>query len=109
MARQINRLSARTAVTLTKIGRHADGNGLYLSISSNGGRRWVFLYRGAGGKLREKGLGSASTVSLKDARVKAEAIRKQIDAGLDPIDEGRKSDGGMTFAECAKAYIAAHE
>jgi hypothetical protein len=54
MARQINRLSARAVTTLTKVGRHADGNDLYLSISNNGGRRWVFLYR-ANGKLREKG------------------------------------------------------
>jgi hypothetical protein len=45
MARKINRLNARAVVTIMKRGRHADGGGLYLSISPNGGRRWVFLYR----------------------------------------------------------------
>src|SRR5947208_3568394 len=45
MARKINRLNARAVATITKHGRHADGGGLYLSISPNGGRRWVFLFR----------------------------------------------------------------
>jgi hypothetical protein len=45
MARRINRLNARRVATLAKYGRHADGGGLYLSISPNGGRRWVFLFR----------------------------------------------------------------
>lgn len=108
MVRQINRLSARTVTTLKDVGRHADGNGLYLSISNNGGRRWVFLYRSAG-RIREKGLGSAVSVSLKDARLKADDVRKQLAAGLDPINEGRKTQGVMTFSDCAKAYIASHE
>jgi hypothetical protein len=46
MARKINRLNARTVATIAKHGRHADGGGLYLSISANGGRRWVFLSAG---------------------------------------------------------------
>src|SRR5262245_2076872 len=45
MARKINRLNARAVATIEGNGRHADGGGLYLSISSNGGRRWVFLFR----------------------------------------------------------------
>jgi integrase len=108
MARQIHRLSARSAATLKAIGRHSDGNGLYLNISSNGGRRWVFLYR-RDGKLKEKGLGGAGSVSLADARTKADVIRKQLQSGLDPIMEGRKSAGVMNFAECADAFIAANK
>lgn len=107
MVRQINRLSARAVATLKDVGRHADGNGLYLSISNNGGRRWVFLYRSAG-RIREKGLGSAVSVSLKDARLRADQVRKQLAAGLDPINEGRKNNGVMTFSECARVYIDAH-
>jgi hypothetical protein len=69
MAKEINRLKARQAETLSEPGRHADGGNLYLSISRNGGRRWVFLYRWEG-KQREMGLGSAARggVSLADAR-----------------------------------------
>jgi integrase len=112
MARQIQRLSARTVASLIKsggkTGRHADGNGLYLSISANGGRRWVFLYRRAG-KLKEKGLGSALSVGLAQARHKAEQARRQIEQGADPINEGRKSSGAMTFSEAANAFIAANK
>jgi hypothetical protein len=45
MARKINRLTARAVATITENGRHADGGGLYLKLSPNGGRRWVFLFR----------------------------------------------------------------
>ncbi len=79
MVRQINRLSARTAETLSKPGRHADGGGLYLAISAEGRRRWVFLYTWRG-KLREAGLGAASKVgvSLKAARDKASEGRALV-------------------------------
>jgi hypothetical protein len=108
MARQINRLSARAVTTLTKTGRHADGNGLYLSISKNGGRRWVFLYR-ANGKLREKGLGSANSVSLKDARQAAETARKLLREGIDPIESAPEATHAKTFAECATSFITSNE
>lgn len=108
MVRQINRLSARAVTTLTKVGRHADGNGLYLSISNNGGRRWVFLYR-ANGKLREKGLGSATKVSLKEARQAAEVVGKLLREGIDPIDSAPKAADTKTFSECATSFIASNE
>ena len=64
MARKINRLNARAVATITEHGRHADGGGLYLSISPNGGRRWVFLYRWHG-KPTEIGFGSARDVTTR--------------------------------------------
>src|SRR3712207_3120803 len=93
MARTTNRLSARAAATLKKPGRHADGGGLYLSISSDGSRRrWVFLFRWkqpgetGQGKLREMGLGSASTVSLAKARELAEQARNLRRDGRNPLE-----------------------
>ncbi|WP_267358953.1 MULTISPECIES: integrase arm-type DNA-binding domain-containing protein [unclassified Methylobacterium] len=44
-ARQLNQLTARKVAALADPGRHADGGGLYLSISKDGRRRWVFLFR----------------------------------------------------------------
>jgi hypothetical protein len=44
MARPIHKLTAREAQTKEEPGRHADGGGLYLSISAEGRRRWVFLF-----------------------------------------------------------------
>ena len=83
MARKINRLNARAVATITKHGRHADGGGLYLSISPNGGRRWVFLYRWHG-KPTEIGFGSARDVTLARARELASQARGNLAEGINP-------------------------
>jgi integrase len=105
MARKINRLSARAVVTITKHGRHADGGGLYLSISPNGGRRWVFLYRWHG-KPTEIGFGSARDVTLARARGLAGQARAQLAENVNPKG-ARKPTEGATFGECADRLIEA--
>ena len=99
MARKINRLNARAVATITKQGRHADGGGLYLSISPNGGRRWVFLFRWHG-KPTEIGFGSARDVTLARARELAGQARAKLAEGINPKD-ARKPSEGATFGECA--------
>lgn len=84
MARQINRLTARTVATISTPGRHADGGNLYLVVDKSGAKRWVFLYW-LDKKLREKGLGSANTVSLAQARELAQAARSALQQGRDPL------------------------
>src|SRR4051794_14198222 len=81
MARAAKRLSARSVETITKPGYHADGDGLYLVVDKSGARRWAFIFHFQG-KRREMGLGR---MGLKEAREKAEEVRRQIRAGLDPI------------------------
>ena len=103
MARKINRLNARAVATITKLGRHADGGGLYLSISPNGGRRWVFLFRWHG-KPTEIGFGSARDVTLARARELAGQARAKRAEGINPKD-ARKSSEGATFGECADRQI----
>src|SRR5437773_2421276 len=105
MARKINRLNARAVATLTKNGRHADGGGLYLSISPNGGRRWVFLYRWHG-KPTEIGLGSARDVTLARARELSKNARARLAEGINP-KEARRGPVGATFGECADRLIVA--
>ena len=105
MVRKINRLNARVAATITQHGRHADGGGLYLSISPNGGRRWVFLYRWRG-KPTEIGLGSARDVTLARARELAAQARANLAEGINPKD-ARKPSEGATFGECADRVIEA--
>jgi integrase len=105
MARKMNRLNARAMAAISKRGRHADGGGLYLSISPNGGRRWVFLFRWHG-KPTEIGLGSARDVTLARARELASLARAKLAEGINPKDARRASEGA-TFGECADRVIAA--
>ncbi len=110
MARQIHKLTARGAESISEPGRHGDGGGLYLSISAEGRRRWVFLFTW-NGKLREAGLGAAAKdgVSLKSARDKAAEGRKLVKEGVDPIAHWSRPDTVPTFGEIADSYIEAHE
>ena len=114
MAREVGKLSARKVETLKVPGRHSDGGNLYLSISDNGGKRWVFFYR-FNGKRKEMGLGSAArgSVSLLDARKKAAAARKLVEDGIDPLDakEARKLAERIvpTFGAFADDYISTHK
>jgi len=103
MARKINRLNARAVATITKHGRHADGGGLYLSISPNGGRRWVFLFRWHG-KPTEIGFGAARDVTLARARELAGQARAKLAERINPKNARRHSEGA-TFGECADRQI----
>lgn len=90
MARQINRLNWKKVAGLKEPGLHADGQGLYLRIDETGSRRWVFIFQHAG-RRREMGLGSAESQKLAEVRQKADEVRGQVKAGLDPIAVRRKA------------------
>lgn len=113
MARQLNKLTTRTLAGLKEPGRYSDGGGLYLSISANGGRRWVFLYT-RDGKTREMGLGSAADgqVALAEARRKAQDARDALATGKDPLGEKRAAERAKaaaavpTFGDFADQYLA---
>jgi integrase len=90
--RHSKRLTARTVETLAASGRHADGDGLYLTVRSGGSKQWIFLYRSVG-RLREMGLGSpASGVTLARARQLAAEARGKIVEGKDPLEVRRKAE-----------------
>lgn len=105
MARPLNRLSARAAQSLTDAGYHPDGGGLYLLIGPTGARSWVLRYQ-LRGRRREMGLGSATVITLQEARAAALAQRRLLAGGEDPITarEAAKATG-KTFGECADALI----
>lgn len=113
MARALHRLTAREVATLKKIGRHADGGGLYLRITNAGARSWVFIAT-THGKRSEIGLGAAATVSLAAARRIAADMRDALAAGGDPRTviapaETTSSITVPTFGAFAEAYIASVE
>jgi integrase len=95
--------------TVSKVGRHADGGGLYLVVDATGSKRWVFLYKRKN-KTSEMGLGGLSRVPLARARELAADCRKQLAAGRDPIENRKRTRieqaGVPTFGEFADQYVA---
>ena len=87
--RKLHKLTART-VESAKQGRHADGGGLYLNVASTR-KSWVFVYIRQG-RRREMGLGSAATVTLAEARRKAEEARRQLADGVDPLEAKKAAE-----------------
>jgi len=109
MGLKINRLTARRVATVTDPGYHADGGGLYLQVTASGAKSWVFRYRFEG-RRPEMGLGPLHVIGLADARAAADAARKMVQAGQDPL-AGRRAAAAATastptFWEAATAYIA---
>ena len=71
-----------------KIGMHADGNGLYLSVKDGGSRSWIYRYQ-LNGRRREKGLGAISDRPAVHARAEAARLKAVVASGIDPIDDER--------------------
>lgn len=80
MARAIARLTARKVATVTDKGRYADGGGLYLQVGDTGGKAWLYRYT-LYGKARQMGLGALASLSLADARDKAQECRSLVREG----------------------------
>ena len=112
IAKQLTDLEVKKLITN---GRYAVGGvpGLYKQVRSPLSASWVFRVQ-LDGRVRELGLGSCVTVSLKNARDKARELRRQLDEGIDPLTQKRadKIDRKVrhlrtkTFDEVATLYIA---
>ena len=97
-----NKLTAMTVKKLSKPGKYADGNNLYLQIDISGARRWI-LRLTVGHRRRDMGLGSTMIVSLEEARQLARLYRGIAKSGGDPFLERQKERGfKVTFAYCAQ-------
>lgn len=109
MAAGIERLSAR-AVATRKPGRYGDGGGLWLVVSKTGSRKWVYRFS-MNGRVTETGLGSATLVSLSEAREAAREARRQVRAGINPIEArraaARAAAGIPTFGAVADTLLQA--
>lgn len=116
MARRVlGKLSAREVATAKQQGRYSDGGGLYLDVSGEGRRRWLYFFNhgvtNTGKPKRvEMGLGSARDVSLAEAREAAEAARKKVRNGINPLDEKRaveRKEHACSFGLAADAFLQA--
>lgn len=101
-------LSAAFVRTVTAPGKYTDGHGLHLKVDPSGARRWVqrIVVRG---KRTEIGLGSASLVSLAEARERALENRKIARAGGDPLQAKRTAEALLTFEQAARKVHGIHE
>jgi integrase len=86
-----------------------DGGGLFLRVTSKGGKSWVFRFTSPAGDMagkgREMGLGSYPAVSLSGARDAATKARALVIAGKDPIAE--QATKRLEAAEGATAKASA--
>jgi integrase len=83
-------LSALKVRQVSKPGKYADGNGLYLVVDPSGAKRWLLRIM-IQGKRTDMGLGGADLVSLAEAREKALEFRKVARAGGDPLAAKREA------------------
>ncbi len=95
------RLTVKSVAKLVEPGLYGDGQGLYLRVGAGGAKSWV-LRTVVHGRRQELGLGSASLVSLGEAREEAQALRKIARAGGDP-KASRNKARVMTFEDAARA------
>ena len=101
-------LSAAFVRTVTAPGKYTDGHGLFLKVDTSGAKRWVqrIMIRG---KRTEIGMGSASLVTLAEARETALQNRKLARAGGDPLQSKRASEALLTFEEASRKVHKIHE
>lgn len=96
MARQLNKLSARTVATATKPGRYGDGGGLALVVSADGRRRWVLRFT-LGGKSQDNRFvpgpdGKPLTVTLDDVMKAGSTQASQNKSNTDAATSGTMTD-----------------
>ncbi len=115
MARMIGKLTALKVEKAKQAGMYGDGGGLYLRVTHDNAKNWVFRFM-LNGRPRWMGMGPLHTVTLAEARKRAGEHRLRRHDGIDPI-EARRAERlkarldaakAVTFNECADAYIKAH-
>ena len=113
--RTLNRLTAVQVMRAKKRGVYSDGGGLYLQITRTLTKSWLFRYM-RNGVPHGMGLGPIHTVSLAEARIKAQDVRRMLLDGIDPLEakkakrqaERRERLKSLPFRDCANQYIDAH-
>ena len=99
---------------VSKPGYHRCGQGLYLQISKQGTKSWLYRYKSPiTQKQREMGLGSLNFVGLAEARQLAISQKRLVIDGKDPIEERKRARveqqltqaRNLSFEDVAKACI----
>jgi len=106
VAKTTHRLNPLAVRRASKPGLHADGNGLYLSVSKSGSKSWAYIYSRSKKRV-ELGLGPVHAVSLGQARERALEAASLRAQGIDPKQHWRHSgrDQVVTFGMAALHLI----
>lgn len=88
--------------------------GLCLRVTSRGVKTWIFRYRTPDGRQPRYTIGQVPAFGLKDARVRAAEIDKEVSLGGDPATDRRQARIEVpatpkTFNELADLYFNACE
>ena len=107
--------SAKSVEAIKDVGYHNCAKGLYLQVSKQGTKSWLFRYTSPITRTRrEMGLGSLNFIGLAEARQLAVENQRIVISGKDPIEERKQSQikkqleqsRNLTFKEIAEACIA---
>lgn len=108
-------LDYQTVKNLKKPGRYTDAliKGLHLWVKPSGKKYWIFRYSLAN-KQHNISLGSSPTLSVAEARIKAQQARDDLDRGINPATTKNAAKAqklaiqtkALSFKEFALACIA---
>ena len=110
MVKGIEKLTDRQVRNLKTPGRHPDGATLYLVVWPSGSKSWVQRLS-IGGRRVDLGLGGYPTMSLAQARRRAQDNRALARSGGNPLAEKREEAmvaAMPTFEAIARQHIAEH-
>ncbi|MDR1648182.1 MAG: integrase arm-type DNA-binding domain-containing protein [Zoogloeaceae bacterium] len=94
----------RSAKPESKAHKLHDEKGLFLHVSTSGGKYWRFRYRLAG-QGKELALGIYPDVGLKEARERRDEARQQVASGIDP-GEAKRERKAASLARAANTFEA---
>lgn len=87
-------------------------SGLAYRVTAAGARSWCWRFRDpATGKTTRATLGKYPAITLAKARAKAEALRREVEAGTNPVAIKRRARDeatAKTFAALAARYMSEH-
>lgn len=110
----LNAVAVLGAKPRLKAYKLADSGGLFLFITPTGGKYWRYRFKQLG-KEKTLALGVFPATSLKDARERVLAAKKQISLGLDPCQEKKRAKNALieasanTFEGIAREWIEAQK
>lgn len=107
--------AAAVKANLLKPGTYQDGEGLFLKVRPDrtggaGSAQWILRIQ-RDGKRQDVGLGSAKTVTLAQARTKADELRSAVKVGKRDVLAEKKDEAAakVTFREAARQYHSENE